>query len=53
MLLTYVPAGFERWFLEIGTPAEAGAPPPPFPPDREQVRRALGAASRYGVRFTT
>ena len=51
MLLTYVPAGFERWFLEIGTPAEAGAPPP-FPPDREQVRRALGAASRYGVRFT-
>ncbi len=53
MLLTYAPAGFEQWFLEIGTPAEPGAPPPLFPPDREQVRRAVEAASRYGVRFTT
>lgn len=52
MLLTYAPAGFEHWFLEIGTPAEAGAPPPPRP-DREQIRRAIEAASRYGVRFVT
>ena len=52
MLLTYAPAGFEQWFLEIGTPAGSG-PPPPFPPDREQVRRAIEAASRYGVRFVT
>jgi hypothetical protein len=27
--------------------------PPPFPPDREQIRRAVEAASRYGVRFLT
>jgi quercetin dioxygenase-like cupin family protein len=53
MLLTYAPAGFERWFLEIGTPtdrASAASPPPPTP---EQIRQAVAAAARYGVQFTS
>ena len=52
MLLTYAPAGFEQWFLEIGTPAGAGAPPPPRP-SPDQIKRAVEAASRYGVQFVT
>ncbi len=52
MLLTYAPAGFEHWFLEVGTPAGAGAPPPPHP-GPEQIKRAVEAASRYGVQFVT
>lgn len=52
MLLTYAPAGFEHWFLEIGTPAGAGEPAPQrLGPD--QIKRAVEAASRYGVRFVT
>jgi hypothetical protein len=52
MLLTYAPAGFEQWFLEIGTLSGAGAPPPPHP-GPEQIKRAVEAALRYGVRFVT
>ena len=52
MLLTYAPAGFEQWFLDIGAPAGAGATPPPRP-GPEQIKRAVEAASRYGVQFVT
>jgi len=48
MLFFYAPAGMERMFAEIGTPAEPGrAAPPPGPAD---VAKLLAVAAKY--RFT-
>ena len=48
MLFIYAPAGEERMFAEIGTPAAPGvAAPPPGP---EDVAKLLAVADRY--RFT-
>jgi quercetin dioxygenase-like cupin family protein len=50
LLLSYTPGGFERWFLEVGTPiVKAGEPPPPTVP--ADIKRAIIAAEKYGVRF--
>lgn len=50
MLLTYTPGGFEKWFLDIGTPVtDANAKPPAVTP--EDIAKALKAAEGYGVVF--
>lgn len=49
LLLSYTPGGFERWFLDIGTPAKAPDEPPEV--DDEGIRRAVAAARQYGVEF--
>ena len=46
MLLTYAPAGFERWFLGIGAPVPAGPrTDPPRRRGRVALRRALHDAT--------
>jgi quercetin dioxygenase-like cupin family protein len=50
MFLTYTPGGFEKWFLEVGTPAaDANSPAPKPTPD--DLKKAVAAAQTYGVRF--
>jgi len=50
MLLTYTPGGFEKWFLDIGTPIkDANAKPPAVTP--EDIAKAVKAAEGYGVVF--
>lgn len=51
MLLSYTPGGFEKWFLEIGTPATADSSTPPAPPTPADLQRAVVAAERFGVTF--
>ena len=50
LLLSYTPGGFEKWFLDIGTPAvgidEKG---PEIKP--EDIKRAVTEAEKYGVKF--
>lgn len=48
MLLAYAPAGFEEWFLQVGTPDTGSAP---AKPDREAMQRAMELAHGYGVEF--
>jgi quercetin dioxygenase-like cupin family protein len=50
MILTYSPGGFEKWFLEVGTPVGDGDNAPPAH-DPNAIRNAIAAAERYGVRF--
>jgi quercetin dioxygenase-like cupin family protein len=45
MLFLYAPAGMERMFAEIGTPAQPGVPAPPLIP--EDVARLLSVAAKY------
>ncbi len=45
LLAVFEPAGFEQFFVELGVPAESGAPPPPLgPPD---LARLHSVAARY------
>jgi quercetin dioxygenase-like cupin family protein len=50
LLLSYTPGGFEKWFLEVGTPLKEGEPTPP-PITRDDIKRAVAAAKMFGVRF--
>ncbi len=49
----YSPAGFEKWFLDIGKPAEnrtkktIALAKPTF----EEIQKAIEAAKTYGVEF--
>ena len=45
LLFLYAPAGMERMFGEIGTPAQPGMPAPPLTP--EDVARLLSVAAKY------
>jgi len=47
MLVTFVPAGFERFFEEVFDPATDPALPPP-PPTPEMIQRIIDAAPKYG-----
>ncbi|MFO1021837.1 MAG: quercetin 2,3-dioxygenase [Planctomycetales bacterium] len=50
LLLSYTPGGFEQWFLDIGKPvADADQLPPEITP--EDIKRAVAAAEKYGVKF--
>lgn len=50
LLLSYTPGGFENWFLDIGTPvAKTDEKSPEIKP--EDIKRAVAAAEKYGVRF--
>jgi len=46
MIVTFVPAGFERYFEEVFTPTEdhVSTPPPPTP---ELIQRMTEAAPRH------
>ncbi|MBI1372519.1 MAG: cupin domain-containing protein [Phycisphaera sp.] len=47
MIVSIAPAGFENFFLEVGTPIEPGqTPPTPTPADFEKL---LATAPKYGV----
>jgi len=45
MLFLYAPAGMERMFGEIGTPARPGLPAPPL--SAEDVAKLLSVAAKY------
>ena len=45
MLFLYVPAGMEKMFDEIGTPAQPGVAAPPA--TQEDVAKLLSAAAKY------
>ena len=47
-LLMVMPAGFEKMFEEIGTPATDPSAPPP-PPGAEDVEKLLAVAPKYGL----
>ncbi|MFE2752585.1 cupin domain-containing protein [Actinosynnema sp. NPDC059335] len=51
MLLMFLPAGKERFFLEMGVSADDGAPPPP--PEQYAIDRenAIRLAPKYGERY--
>lgn len=48
MLCWVVPAGLERFFLEIGEPL-AGPDAPPLPPTPEHLARIMAVAPDYGL----
>ncbi len=50
MILTYSPGGFEKWFLEVGTPVKKSDTNPP-PTTAEDIRKAVTLAEKYGVVF--
>ena len=47
MIVTFVPAGFEKFFQEVFDPATDPALPPP-PPSEEMIQRIIEAAPKYG-----
>ena len=47
MLLFFTPAGFEKFFFEVGQPAEKGEKAPPLGP--EEIERTLVAAPKHGL----
>lgn len=49
MVLTYAPACFEAWFLEVGKPVADPSIPASVTPD--EIRAAVAAAERHGVSF--
>lgn len=50
LLLSYTPGGFEQWFLDIGKPAaDTDKSSPPI--TAEDIKRAIVAAEKYGVKF--
>lgn len=50
LLLSYSPGGFEQWFLDIGKPFGGNeSNPPEIKP--EDIRQAVAAAEKYGVKF--
>jgi len=46
-LTLIVPGGVEKFFEEVGKPANDSSSPPPF--EEEDIERLLGLAPRYGV----
>ncbi len=48
MIITVVPAGLEKMFLEVSTPVEQGATTAPRPTDAD-VEKLLKAAPKYGI----
>jgi uncharacterized RmlC-like cupin family protein len=50
LLLSYTPGGFEEWFLDIGKPATGREEKPPEVTP-EDIKRAVAAAEKYGVKF--
>ncbi|MDX1963307.1 MAG: cupin domain-containing protein [Pirellulales bacterium] len=51
MLVTYAPANFESWLLEVGQPAANPLADPPAI-TAEELKKAVAAAEKYGVKFT-
>jgi quercetin dioxygenase-like cupin family protein len=49
-LVTFVPAGLERFFMEVYQPV-AGRTAPPPPPPADLMDRMIQAAPRYGSEF--
>lgn len=47
VLVLFSPAGFEKFFFEIGQPARVGEQAPPPSPD--EVERSMAAAPKYGL----
>lgn len=47
MLVTITPAGFEKFFEEVGEPATDPSSPPPF--GQEEIERLLATAPKYGM----
>ncbi len=50
VLMTFVPAGIEHFFMEVFQPVGDRAGPPPAPP-AELIARMIQAAPRYGLEF--
>lgn len=50
MVLTYAPAGFEMWFLQVGKEVKNLAESPPKP-TKEDIELALRLSKQYGVVF--
>ena len=50
MLVSIVPAGLEKMFMEIAVPLAEGATTA-LPPRREDIEKLLAIAPRYGIEF--
>jgi len=50
MLCLVLPAGFEHFFAELGTPLP-GPNAPPVPPASEEMRKVIELAPRYGLQI--
>ena len=50
MIATFIPAGFEKWFEEVFTPAEDRTAVPP-PVTEELIQKMVMAAEKYGLEF--
>jgi quercetin dioxygenase-like cupin family protein len=50
MILTFVPAGIDKWFEEVLEPAHDRTATPP-PTTQELIDRMIAAAPRYGIEF--
>jgi quercetin dioxygenase-like cupin family protein len=52
-VLTYMPGGIDKYFLEVGEPAaDVGLPPTPEgPPPPEFLERLTSVGARYGLHF--
>jgi mannose-6-phosphate isomerase-like protein (cupin superfamily) len=48
MLISVSPAGLEKMFFEVGVPVASGATSA-APPSKDEVKRLLAVAPRYGV----
>lgn len=51
MLLMFLPAGKERFFLEMGVSADDGAPPPPPEQYLLDQENAIRLAPKYGEKY--
>lgn len=51
MLIIFTPAGFERFFTELGVPAEDGAPAPEAEQYAADVEKAQRIVARYGAEY--
>jgi hypothetical protein len=50
LILTFVPAGIERFFEEVFEPVRDRTAVPP-PPTKELVDRLLARGPEYGIKF--
>jgi mannose-6-phosphate isomerase-like protein (cupin superfamily) len=48
ILTLHLPAGFEQYYIELGTPARNAGLPPPAKPD---VPRLVAVAAKYGLEY--
>lgn len=51
MVLTYAPAGFEQWYLEVGKPAATDQRDSPPDITSEELLAALHRSKEYGIIF--